>query len=382
MIKKILKKAALINVIFLLAMALAVPQALAEKKSEKSNDPISEVEAYLDQIRTKVDSIQQSVDGVVDPPLVGKIVETFSFNTCVSVETLMQVGLGAELEVPLKLEANANPGATVVQGKAEAHAQLSAAVSAGVNQGLGAGFSICFDLWKLGKALVEEFGPSTMGNIESVAMGESKSSTMEITSGPLAGLSPESLQFLIGLSKMNPAKFYNTLLNPVVNDAFGFNPDRTADVAVALLDVLQEGIQPIPNPQTMISEVESSLNRFTDILPFAEDINIKSLIGDPEKLNPCTYMDDVPFVNIKTGLIADCATLQGDGDVVNAVSWVVDTLDNLLGSLAGIKATLALAKNRLNSLKAYALDRIKQRIDDLKAKQASLCNKLDPIVNC
>lgn len=117
-------------------------------------DYVSEVEAYLDQIRTKVNSIQQSVGGIEEPPLAEKVLETFSFQTCLSLKTLMKLGVGTELKVGVLAEGKANPGAAIIQGLAKIHAKLDGSLETGIDGSLGAGFNVCFDLYKIGKALM------------------------------------------------------------------------------------------------------------------------------------------------------------------------------------------------------------------------------------
>lgn len=334
-------------------------------------DAISEVEAYLDQIRTKVDSIQQSVDGVEEPPLAEKVVETFSFKTCLSLETLMKLGVGAGLEVPVKVEGKANPGAAIFQGLAKLHAKLNGSLSLGTDASLGAGYAVCFDLWKIGKALKEEIELQTAE--EGLA-----SRTVEFTGGFLGGVSPEAQEYLIGLSNVNPSALYNTLLDPAVNEVFGFNPGKTVVVAEALFDEMQ-GDQLIPDPKTMISDVEARLNKFADVLPFAELIDIGSLFDDPEKLNPCTYVGDIPF-----SPISDCSELQG---AVDEVDWIVQTFGTLL-DLANIKTVLDTANGVLNDIfdplnSTGILKDIGDLINDLKSKKSALCNQFnDSVIDC
>lgn len=353
--------------------------ACASSFAVPRTDAISEIEAYLDQIRTKIDSIQQSVDGVEDPPLAEKIAETFSLETCFSLETLMQLGVGAGLEVPVTAEGKANPGAAIIQGLAKAHAKLNGSLSLGVNGNLGAGFSVCFDLWKIGKALKEEF------ELQAMETGVDPR-VMESPTGLLGDLSMESRQYLKKLSSVNPTALYNTLLDPTVNAAFGFNLDRTTVVAEALFDEIGD-VQFSLDPKNIISDVETRLNKFADVLPFAEVIDIDSLIGDPEKLNPCNYAHAIPF-----GSMSGCDELQeiavgiGANSAVEVVGWYHHTLGNLL-ELANIKAALELANTLLNDIKnmigsTATVGSIKKLIKDVASKKKTLCTQLDPIVDC
>lgn len=346
----------------------------------KSPDAITEIDAYLDQIRTKIDSIQQSVDETEDPPLAEKIMETFSLETCFSLETLMQLGVGAGLEVPVTAEGKANPGAAIIQGLAKVHAKLNGSLSASVDGNLGAGFSVCFDLWKIGKALIEE------AELQAMEDGAAPQA-MEFTGGLLENLSEESQLYLKKLSSVNPTALYNNLLGKDMNEAFGFNLDRTTVVADALYDEIVGEAQFIPDPKTIISDVGTRLNKFADVLPFAEVIDINSLFDDAEKLNPCNYAGAIPFgsMNGCDELLEIAVKIDVDS-AVGVVNWYHDTLYNLL-ELVNIKAALELANTVLSEIKEMigsteTAGSIKKLIKDVASKKATLCTQLNPIVEC
>jgi len=341
---------------------LACTSALADP----GTDYVSRVEAYLDRIQIKVDAIQQSVDGIEDPPLAEKVTDAFELETCVSLEAAIGLGLAGKLEIPAKAEAKGNPGAAIFQALIKLHAKLSGSAEISGGGNLGAGYSICFNLWKIGKALKEEI------NSQAAVQGI-EPRAVELSSGPLGDLSLHSQAYLIALSNASPTEFYNVLLTPEVNEVFGFNPDRITTIAYALDDELH-GIQSIPNPETMFTDVEASLNRFAGILPFSEAIDIGSLLDGPEKLNPCSYMDDIPF-----GSSVDCSELQTG--LVDGVGWVVGVISNLT-KLIDIENALIAAKGFLETVWNSTLGEIQDLITPLEEQIETICEDLGDVVDC
>ena len=321
----------------------------------------SQVEAYLDQIREKVNSIQQSVDAVEEPPLAEQVVEALSFETCASLETLLQVGGGLNLSVPVQAEGEAKPGLAIFSALLKAHAALKTSLSGGLDAGAGVNITVCFDLYKLAKILKEEAEYQTAG----------------VDVGLLGDISQDSRDFLVALVDTNPAALYNTLLAPGVdgmNETLGFNPAMVTEVANAIDDALLTS-QFIPNPKTLMPDVEDGLNAFAGILPSPGDltVDIQSLFNEAQKLNPCELVDQIPF-----DMAGNCNPLPPDvDDLIDKVS----ALNNLL-ILDSIEDALNQAWGFLTTLVDTTVGQIEGVINWFKSQKSILCSALSPVITC
>ena len=328
--------------------------------SAPGTDPVSEIEVYLDQIRAKIDSIQQSVNEIEEPPLAEKVVDTFSFSSCASLGALAIAGGGFDLTVPVKLEGEAQPGLKAVSALVQAWAAIDGSVSGSLDGTAALDATVCLDLYKLSKVLVEE---------ALLQVGDEPV-------GLLGDLSQDTRNYLLALAHANPTQLYNTLLTPVTNQQFGFNPSTLENIAYALDGEIlssQFAIQ----PAQLLSNAEDQLARIASIVPFAGNIRteISSIFTSSASLNPCTYQSDIP------GQIILEATCTGLGSAVANISEAVDILDNIL-LLSKLEQAVNTAETVFGFLKNTTLVAIDGLISGLNTAKDGICGVLDPIVNC
>ena len=325
-------------------------------------DPISQIENYLDEIRLRIDNIQQSVNEVEQPPLVEKVVETFDFNVCASLGSFLWAGGQFDISAPVKLEGEVQPGLEVVSALAQAFAALSGAVSGNLNGAAELTANVCLDMYKLSKVLLEEI---------QLQAGDDPV-------GLLGDLSQDSRDYLIAFAQANPAGFYNALLEPTTNQAFGFNPDTVTNVAYAVDQAIQSRSF-VDNPSALFTDATAQINNLIAILPFAGHIenDLNAVFNAADTLNPCNYRSQVPGVAAQSILNGSCAAVAG---VESSLDTVVDTLDNLL-MLADIEAAVEFAEDALTVVRNTTFVAINGLVSGVQTATSVFCNAI-PVISC
>jgi hypothetical protein len=334
----------------------------ASSFAASGEDPITQVENYLDQIRARVDAIQQSVGGVEDPPLVEQVAETMSLKACASLSQVAAVGLGGEFKLPVKASGKAEPGAYIVSALIGLNASLQAIISGSLDATPSLSGTVCLDLTKITKVLLE----NALLQVEGEPVGL------------LGDISQDARDYLLALAYANPADVYNLLLETGVggvNEAFGFNPEMITDAAYLLDEAIRES-EFSDDPEVLLTNVEAGLDTLGYMLPFAGvmDLDFRSIFDDPEVINPCTYKELIPF-----GPMNECDEFVDDIDV--ALADVVDVLNNLL-DLFSIENAVYAASTTLNFIKNTSLSAIEWLIDELHQAKEDMCDVLYPVIIC
>lgn len=331
------------------------------------SDPVSRVEAYLDQIRAKINNIQQSVDGIEEPPISEQIVDAYSLSACASLDALLSASLNASVTEPIEVDGQAEPGAAVISGLLEALVQLNGSVSGSVSAGATSSIIVCLDLWKLAKILLDQ-AQTTNG---------------QGPSGLLDQVSDDVKDYVMALAEANPAGAFNHMLDRA--DAFGFDPVTLTTVAEQFeTQVLNTDIPStsITDPASIFTDVEQRLGSLASTLPFAGDLttSLSSVFNDPERLNPCNLdSSNLPINQMGAIIDASCSSI---GSLDTELATIVDVLDNLF-DLETIEQALNATHGILLNVRDNILTAMNDLLDDLEGAKNSFCENIsDSVFHC